>query len=511
MLKASAYHIRRGLWNNSYFEMDIVKLYENAPLDLQGRQIRLVEIQPGQEPEIIQCKFHCFSLSQCPVYVALSYIWGPPKVYENILVDGVEFPVRRGLWWFLHFSRLRGESHLFWIDAICINQSVYKERTHQVRLMREIYSTASSVAVWLGEVEKTIGDSDLAMEFVNQKGLAPLRKKSNRYQPIWNSAQGRALLELCDRKYWRRIWIIQEIMHGREVTVLCGNKSFPWHHLTQVFRKLRTIEKEDHIFHHQHAAAVLASPAAVIVEAKSAWNGPLPLLSLLETYRDFQSMEIRDKVIGLLCLSIDSEQVSVDYSIPLISFFWNVLTMIWHSHHIKDSAEMLRVANGLKDTLKLYVSDRDVSSEISKTTESLVGVVPVAPRILSRELHVSDQEPSSEFSELQIQPIQMCQKLHKHQADQPEQVQSLKIGVEFINKVRTEAEAEDSDDEEDERLQNLFIQAFRGREEDAKAMLDDIKNKLRTEVEASFKAMTDDELQQIRLNIQNFRGRAGRT
>lgn len=38
----------------------------------------------------------------------------------------------------------------YWIDAICIDQSNTKERTHQVRMMDQIYADAESVIVWLG-------------------------------------------------------------------------------------------------------------------------------------------------------------------------------------------------------------------------------------------------------------------------------------------------------------------------------------------------------------------------
>lgn len=37
-----------------------------------------------------------------------------------------------------------------WIDAIRINQEDIADRNHQVGLMRQIYSGASEVVVWLG-------------------------------------------------------------------------------------------------------------------------------------------------------------------------------------------------------------------------------------------------------------------------------------------------------------------------------------------------------------------------
>jgi hypothetical protein len=41
-----------------------------------------------------------------------------------------------------------------WIDAICINQADLDERKQQVQLMRDVYSGASRVVVWLREKVK---------------------------------------------------------------------------------------------------------------------------------------------------------------------------------------------------------------------------------------------------------------------------------------------------------------------------------------------------------------------
>jgi hypothetical protein len=41
---------------------------------------------------------------------------------------------------------------LLWIDGVCINQTDILERNRQVQLMGEIYSRASCVLIWLGDV-----------------------------------------------------------------------------------------------------------------------------------------------------------------------------------------------------------------------------------------------------------------------------------------------------------------------------------------------------------------------
>jgi hypothetical protein len=51
----------------------------------------------------------------------------------------------------LRHLRWKDGPRRLWIDAICINQSDTLERNHQVKNMRLVYGTASSVVVWLGK------------------------------------------------------------------------------------------------------------------------------------------------------------------------------------------------------------------------------------------------------------------------------------------------------------------------------------------------------------------------
>jgi hypothetical protein len=50
------------------------------------------------------------------------------------------------------------------VDALCINQSDFNEKNHQVKLMQSIYSKAFAVIVWLGDAAD---DSDKAIRFIS--------------------------------------------------------------------------------------------------------------------------------------------------------------------------------------------------------------------------------------------------------------------------------------------------------------------------------------------------------
>ena len=51
--------------------------------------------------------------------------------------------------------RLPDQQRSLWIDGICINQEASGERSHQVKLMKAVYSNAEQVLVWLGDGGQT--------------------------------------------------------------------------------------------------------------------------------------------------------------------------------------------------------------------------------------------------------------------------------------------------------------------------------------------------------------------
>ncbi|KAK5741222.1 hypothetical protein LTR17_004162 [Elasticomyces elasticus] len=48
------------------------------------------------------------------------------------------------------------------------------------------------------------------------------RRKPNRF---WNTPDGLAVARLCNRAYWTRLWIFQEVMLAKNIVLLCGDKT----------------------------------------------------------------------------------------------------------------------------------------------------------------------------------------------------------------------------------------------------------------------------------------------
>jgi hypothetical protein len=124
--------------------------YVYKPLEL-GTSIRILELQPGEDDDLIDCELSTVDLNRAPQYEALSYTWGKMTDTRVISCSGkkLNIPVhlRDALLHIRHTSRIK----YLWADAACIDQSNIPERGHQVRIMGSIYAGAERVLVWLGD------------------------------------------------------------------------------------------------------------------------------------------------------------------------------------------------------------------------------------------------------------------------------------------------------------------------------------------------------------------------
>ena len=201
-----------------------MSLYTENPLLRGHAQIRLLKICPASAPATTQisCTFDTFEINEAPKYQALSYEWGPKHPINVIEIMNRSVAIRLNLWRFLSSLKHHGYHGYLWCDALCIDQKSDHERNHQVQLMNQIYQKAKCVLVWLGEVD---GFSSIAFEalqlLAEVKGFSsiPFESRTN----VW-----KGLLAISRRKYWTRVWIIQEITVARDIEVFCGKQKIPW-------------------------------------------------------------------------------------------------------------------------------------------------------------------------------------------------------------------------------------------------------------------------------------------
>ena len=88
--------------------------------------------------------------------------YGPnPQAISDILIDGFRVSVTTNLEVALRHLRSETVKRLLWVDAVCINQQDDMEKSEQVKMMRDIFSSAQKVLAWSGEASY---DSDEAMD-----------------------------------------------------------------------------------------------------------------------------------------------------------------------------------------------------------------------------------------------------------------------------------------------------------------------------------------------------------
>lgn len=210
--------------------------YQHKPLGDSSTEIRLVNLQSGQESDPIHVKLTHALLDGNATYDALSYAWGGPKVTPPIAIDGLPFHVTVNLEISLRHLRLESQPRVIWIDAICIHQSNIEESDQQVRRMGSVYANAKHVLVWLGP---EADDSDLPMETIGKNfcdSLVDQELLEYSQPPTTGEREStqrlKALVKLFSRSWWRRGWIIQKISYrGRprdNVLLHCGHSQKRW-------------------------------------------------------------------------------------------------------------------------------------------------------------------------------------------------------------------------------------------------------------------------------------------
>ena len=180
--------------------------YTQLPLDTTKQQIRLLKVLRNGSGTV-QCTLEVFDLDVVPPYTAVSYRWGFPNAEHANFINGCSSLVSDNLFYFLETYRYEEYDEYLRIDQICIEQSNTKERNHQVRLMSQIYRRCYSTIVWLCDSKADY--PAIADEFNRTRTKA-------------------ALLGLLNVLYFKRFWIVQEILLSSTIWVFTpGNRWIP--------------------------------------------------------------------------------------------------------------------------------------------------------------------------------------------------------------------------------------------------------------------------------------------
>lgn len=217
----------------------------------------------------ISISMFTFPVGSCPSYDALSYTWGSPVLYDTRSYDPftqVErcYPIYCEGRVILGTYNLRavlrrlrqlqsldsdevashpkgddrveqrlGKSFFYWIDSLSINQDDIQERSAQVMLMARIYRKAQATIIWLGEQDNYSSTALEKMlkfsENVNPNGIATnINMRTGELDTLetLDKKDATALFMFFKRRWFQRLWILQEAVLARTLIGLCGSRIF---------------------------------------------------------------------------------------------------------------------------------------------------------------------------------------------------------------------------------------------------------------------------------------------
>ena len=314
---------------------DIERVYTYEKLN--RNQTRLLTLQSGNHGDTIVCSLSPLAITQPGIgqsgevsssesqlpYEALSYTWGDPTPAFSIQINNKQLAIAHNLFFALQHLRHETESRNLWIDAICINQQDFEERSQQVVHMLQIYKNSSKVIVFLGDESEDSHVAMTSMQYLDQKTQREEITMRSHETVCYEKLKGlyEAQCRLFERPWFRRCWIRQEVMVAKDITVVCGRDVIGWYAMKRSAARLGRLysnmarESVPNLteFHNDKSTAIAClekgwiygKPVTKLVGCIcSVWyyhSGGL--LDLLMASREYEATDAKDKVYSVLGLA----------------------------------------------------------------------------------------------------------------------------------------------------------------------------------------------------------------
>jgi ankyrin repeat protein len=216
------------------------ELYNYKPLS-SATSSRLIKLSPGKD-DVLSFDFREVDINNAPSYEALSYEWGAKSGTLAVQCGGRQLLVTPNLMAAMKSLRLKSNTRLLWIDALCIDQQNIPERNQQVALMANIYRNAASVLIWIGdETRGTAAAFDSFLSLWNDMdsddsdsllGGSTVAEELVSWDVVHNIVENKKAVEglndLFARPYFTRAWIVQELILSKRGMVVCGQQQMDW-------------------------------------------------------------------------------------------------------------------------------------------------------------------------------------------------------------------------------------------------------------------------------------------
>lgn len=181
----------------------MASVYDYRSLQSTAHEIRLLFIDPDRnvsDHTPLRCQLKHMSLQDVLIkpFHAVSYCWGTSDKRAPIVIDGQTITIpQTAAVAIRNLSKV--SSNPLWIDAVCIDQTNVQEKSQQVVMMKEVYSKAVSVLIWLGPAQISTANALASIEKIHQQCLEVLgglehlivrRTKPDARTSLWTFSTG---------------------------------------------------------------------------------------------------------------------------------------------------------------------------------------------------------------------------------------------------------------------------------------------------------------------------------
>lgn len=407
--------------------------YKYSPLSVTSRgifSIRLLHLLPAHdtqdsaplkchlvETEITDGSSNGFDSNETKVahvkYQALSYTWGEPVFSHSLQVldSGINrdnpkkssagfIRITENLHSALCSLRSPTETLVLWVDAVCIDQQNITERNSQVANFPKTYAGATSVLVWLGP-DDGLNHGRLCLNFFAELATLILgdpkdgsedehrswRKRFKINQAVSafldsNTSQSRPITSLLQRSWFKRRWIIQEVVLAKDVWVHYGATRIHWNAFELALAELFDNDKGGFTDNHRTILRTMSQIRNTNARAKR----QAPLDTLVE-FDSFECSNPRDRLYALYGVmqhwfpNSASMQVlvdDIDYGLPIRDVFTDFAVLMMR---LKDgfpldngyncTTHVLQLAAAMRPTLHQTAAGQKVPSWVPDWTGTM--------------------------------------------------------------------------------------------------------------------------------------------
>ncbi|CAG1986279.1 unnamed protein product [Fusarium graminearum] len=306
-------------------QRQFTNLFSYEPFGLERPGFRLIQLMRGvQSP--LQCNlFQAYLDEEESIipYEALSYVWGSQSTPSDITVDGKTMSITASLYDALYQLRQPDEDRILWVDALCIDQSNVKERSHQVNQMGEIYRKADNVIIWLGYL---CGDAALLKMVIDQfskelpsEAFRRWPREDQRWKETWRQVESsfgltdntrlvNGLSTFMENPWFMRVWVLQEVANAKRAVIESNLGKIH----AKVFALLPHVIGSHVSEQCQAVLDMMPGPS----KDTSWWAQDRNICTLLCKFKGSEATDPRDRVYALMGMAsdMDSNAIEADYT-----------------------------------------------------------------------------------------------------------------------------------------------------------------------------------------------------